>query len=231
MFTLRWASVFLAFSCVFAGPTIASTLSFQPTSLSEPYFPPTVATGNVIPGSLIDLSAGGVVLLEDHDLPRPDVNGNSTIHYPVSSPFTLQGILKSSLGEPDIPITLTGNASGRFDTWSNQWAGGFSGTVTSVTFPTGTPVTEVQYLTSMLGDLSRIQIDGTVPDGGMWLPSSNPVYGVAAYLTINQADSHVPEPSVLAFMVLASSALALRRYLDRKSRKGDSHQIDKAGMS
>ena len=216
MCMLRSACVFLSVSWIFAVSVFGSTLGFQPTSLSEPNLPSTVATGNVIPGSLIDLSSGGIVLLEYHDLPRSEVNGNSTVHYPVSSPFTLEGILKSSSGESDIPITLTGNASGRFDTWSNQWAGGFSGTVTSVTFPTGTPLAEVQYLTSKFGDLSRIWIDGTVPDGGFWLPSSNAVYGVAAYLTIIPIEQHVPEPTVLAFMILASTSLALRRYLDRK---------------
>jgi len=211
MFTLRCMSGFAILSWTFVASTLASPMSFEPTSLSEPYFFPTIQTGNVIPGSAIDLSAGGSVLLEGHNLPLNDVEGQNPIQYPASSPFSLQGLLKSSSGEPDIPITLTGNASASLTLFPGSpgtWSGGFSGTVTSVTFPTGMPEAEIQSLTSILGNLSRFQVGGYVD----WREGPS----LAAYLTINPMETPVPEPSVLTIITLVASGLAIRRRLDRK---------------
>ena len=235
MCIVRATCVVLTVSWMFAVHTFASTLSFQPTSFNSPVASLSVPANALYPLSwqstnppayfyvpledqrgwnAIDLTSSGITTLSQFNLPSfviPSEGG--TIYPATNNSFSVQGVIQSSSGGPDFPITLNGLGSGAI--WLSgsspgTWSGSFTGTVNSVTFPTGMPESEIQYLTNMLGDLSRFRINGTVDS-----QFSNPAV-LTVTLDVSPYETPVPEPSVLAFMVLSSSALVLRSYHDRK---------------
>lgn len=242
MFTLRPVFICLSLTLLLATSSAASALIFQPTSVVLPPaydyqplmsggqpidFSSLVGSGSVQTANSIDLTTPGGIFVSITPLPSaPISNGNTNFQF--LGGYTVTGTLSSATGVPSVPVTLTawgGSISGSLEQFAGNpttWGGALGAVVTEVSFPAGVPASDVQYYTALLGNLSQYSIDGHVrqdgtPDGGESL-----YIGLSANPTnwSPPPAAPVPEPSALTVVVLASSAFALRRYLDRRRTAG-----------
>ena len=236
MHYLRSFSVFLlALALLPAVKTFASPMTFQVTGGDPPGFQQTLTYSdppyagfvytligiNVLPSSdAIDLSAGGSVLLGSTVVGSGHISSEED--WVAKGSFSIEGLLKTSSTDPGIQITMSGNVTGSFSElqgFQSTWVGGFSGTVNSVTFPTGTPASETQSLLNALGDLSRFHIDGGVSTGGVLLndPGQIPSYTLSMSFNLDPNENPVPEPG--SFVVFALLATGYGVFHAARSRK------------